>query len=93
MATKKNKQKNWKKGKEEIKKDFEHNFRQEWKDYGWKNCVVSKKISIFAVLLITVGFVALLQSFGIVPNAWARLWPLFLIVPGLIILARSLYKR
>lgn len=83
--------------KEESKKKFkgkwEHGWHEELKKENWRHCFISRKVSIFAVLLITVGFVALLQSFGILPNAWGKLWPLFLLVPGLILLFRSIYKK
>ncbi len=78
--------------KEDLKRNFREHFH-DWDKNDWKRCVVSKKISIFAVLLITVGVVALLQSFGIVQDAWGKLWPLFLIVPGAILLFRSAYKQ
>jgi len=97
MVTKKEKKQNKTSSKEEIKESAKDHWKQNWHtelhNEHWKHYFVSKKVSIFAILLITVGFVALLDSFGIVPGAWSRLWPLFLVIPGVILLLRSLHKQ
>ncbi|MFC1648595.1 LiaI-LiaF-like domain-containing protein [Nanoarchaeota archaeon] len=40
-------------------------------------------ISIGALLLITIGIIFLFGNLGIVDNAWAKLWPLLLVVIGI----------
>ncbi|HER25168.1 MAG TPA: hypothetical protein ENO17_08985 [Candidatus Atribacteria bacterium] len=44
-----------------------------------------KKINyLFGFLLLVIGIVLILSNFGIIKIIWENLWPLFLLVPGII---------
>jgi fatty acid desaturase len=45
---------------------------------------MGKRVSVLPYVLITIGFIFLLGSLGIVTDAWWRLWPLLLIVIGVV---------
>jgi hypothetical protein len=63
----------------------------EWKENAWTGWN-RRKIGAFPILLITIGIIFLLQTFGIVPGAWGKLWPLILIALGLVWIFNALQK-
>ena len=48
-----------------------------------------RRHSIFPYLLITIGAIFVLQNFGILDDAFSKLWPLILIVIGIVMIARD----
>ena len=54
-----------------------------------------KKINyIFGFLLLFIGVLLILANFGIVKIVWENLWPLFLLIPGIIFeLSYFIYKK
>ncbi len=52
-----------------------------------------RRLSILPYLLIAIGVIFLLENFGIINDAFSKLWPLLLIVIGIVMLARSFFKE
>lgn len=48
-----------------------------------------RRFSIFPYILITVGVIFVLQNFGILDDAFSKLWPVILIVIGIVMIARD----
>lgn len=49
-----------------------------------------KKINIFPVVLIVTGLLALLDNFHILDLTWGKLWPIYLILIGSVIIFNSI---
>ncbi len=45
-----------------------------------------RKHSLFAWILITIGVIFVLENFGIVDDAFSKLWPVLLIVIGVVMI-------
>jgi len=45
---------------------------------------MSKRIATFPYVIITAGIIFLLQNLDIVNDAWKKLWPLLIIVIGVV---------
>jgi len=54
-----------------------------------------KKINyIFGFLLLFIGAMLILSNFGIIKIAWDNLWPLFLLIPGIVFeLSYFIYRK
>lgn len=50
------------------------------------------RFRVFPYILITVGVIFLLDNMGIVDGALSKLWPFLLIVPGVVMIARSFFE-
>lgn len=50
---------------------------------------VDRRFSIFPYILITVGVIFALENFGILDDAFSKLWPVILIVMGLVMIAKD----
>lgn len=48
-----------------------------------------RRFSIFPYILITVGVIFALENFGILDDAFSKLWPVILIVMGLVMIAKD----
>jgi len=48
-----------------------------------------RRFSIFPYILITIGIIFALENFGILDDAFGKLWPVILIVIGIVIIARD----
>ena len=54
-----------------------------------------KKInSIFGLLLLFIGAMLILSNFGVIEIVWENLWPLFLLIPGIVFeLSYFIYRK
>jgi hypothetical protein len=54
-----------------------------------------KKInSIFGLLLLFIGAMLILSNFGVIEIVWDNLWPLFLLIPGIVFeLSYFIYRK
>ncbi len=54
-----------------------------------------KKINyIFGFLLLCIGVILILSNFGVIEIVWDNLWPLFLLVPGIVFeLSYFIYRK
>ncbi len=54
-----------------------------------------KKInSIFGLLLLLIGAMLILSNFGVIEIVWDNLWPLFLLIPGIVFeLSYFIYRK
>jgi hypothetical protein len=54
-----------------------------------------KKISyIFGFLLLFIGVILILSNFGVIEIVWENLWPLFLLIPGIVFeLSYFIYRK
>ena len=48
---------------------------------------------VFGILIVVVGLGLFFQASGVIVNFWTYLWPIIIIVFGLLILAGALYGR
>ncbi|MFH1127034.1 MAG: DUF5668 domain-containing protein [archaeon] len=51
-----------------------------------------RRFSVFPYILIVIGFIFLLQNTGLVDDAFSKLWPLLLIVPGIVMVVRDFFR-
>jgi len=72
-----------------MKKDKEKKQNKKW----YNCCNYRNRISSFPYLLITLGVIFLLGKLGYVTNAFSKLWPLLIIVLGLVKIADGLLYR
>jgi hypothetical protein len=42
------------------------------------------KLRSFPIILITIGILLLIGNFNIIEDAWYKLWPIFLIIIGIV---------
>ena len=54
-----------------------------------------KKINyIFGFLLLCIGVILILSNFGVIEIVWKNLWPLFLLIPGIVFeLSYFIYRK
>ncbi|GAH26557.1 unnamed protein product [marine sediment metagenome] len=54
-----------------------------------------KKINyIFGFLLLCIGVILILSNFGVIEIVWENLWPLFLLIPGIVFeLSYFIYRK
>ncbi len=52
-----------------------------------------RKHSLFAWILVTIGVIFVLENFGIVDDAFSKLWPVLLIVIGVVMIVGDRGKR
>jgi len=54
-----------------------------------------KKINyIFGLLLLFIGVLLILANFGVIEIVWENLWPLFLLIPGILFeLSYFIYRK
>lgn len=54
-----------------------------------RNC---NYLSVFPIILITIGLILLVDNLNIINNAFSKLWPLILIIIGIVKIVQSFYE-